>query len=598
MTKAFQNTPKTIQAPLLLDFYKCFHKAAYKEGVSKVVINFTGRSGKHSNLTGNTHYMWAGLQAFINNIIEDVWAEFFEADKDLAVSAYKRVNEGGLGRPCDTSHIEALHDLGYLPLEFRALPEGVAVPYGVAAMTVESTHSDFYWLPNFIETILSDEIWPVQTSLTTASCYMDVVLQAVEKDGTPDFLVPFLCHDFSMRGMMGGTIQGGAALSGLGHLMSGFAGSDTLPAAIRAEQDYGAVLSLSQPFATIASVDATEHSVQCSFNNNDLEYFKHCMAKASPEGILSLVSDGYDFWKLVTDVLPQLKDQILSRNGKIVIRPDSGDPVEVLCGKNLRSFKNLEDYLDEVDSEMSYNCGQGYRCSGSHEDVVIIDGEARRVFCKVNVSSQKQDRGDRLYSVESVELLSNDACDLTVEQKGLVEVLWEMFGGTKTEKGYKLLDEHIGTIYGDSITPERQRQIYKRLHDKGFAVGNVVLGIGSYSYQYVTRDTHGSAVKATYMVIDGVETPIQKEVKGDAVKKSAKGLLVVKEEDGILSMHDNQSQEAFTSPDNLLQPVWINGEWLRIQDLDSVRANVKSNLDKLYIQSLDMRCIKKGDITA
>jgi nicotinamide phosphoribosyltransferase len=104
------------------------------------------------------------------------------------------------------------------------------------------------------------------------------------------------------------------------------------------------------------------------------------------------------------------------------------------------------------------------------------------------------------------------------EIKGLIECLWDIFGGTSTDKGYKLLDDHIGTIYGDAITLKPQRQILQRLMDKGFA-SKVVLGIGSYSYQYVTRDTHGSAVKATSIVKNGKRIAIFNVPKTDTKKK-------------------------------------------------------------------------------
>lgn len=489
-------------ASCLLDFYKVGHRTMYKEGITEVLINFTARSNKHSNLENVNHYYFAGIQHFINSILVKEWNNFFICDKETAVAPYKRLCEGGLGVPCDTSHLEALHDLGYLPLEVRALKEGSKVPYNVACITIRNTHPDFYWLPNFIETILSDEVWPIQTSLTTAVEYMKNILEFGKKDGTPDWLLSFLAHDFSMRGMMGGTLQGGAAISGIGHLMAGHCGSDNLPAGLLAEEDYGAYIGIDKPYSTIGSVPATEHSVQCSFSGDDTAYFRHCM-KVNPTGLLSLVSDGYDFWKLITEVLPVLKDEIIARDGKLVIRPDSGDPVLVICGDESSEIPHIKN--------------------------------------------------------------------------GLIETLWGMFGGTEVN-GFKHLDSHIGSIYGDSITIERQREIYTRLHKKGFAIANVVLGIGSYSYQYVTRDTHGSAVKATNIVLNGVDTPIQKEVVGDSVKKSAKGRIKVIKVDNELKQIDQQSVDDVAMPDNQLEIVWVDGLWYRIQTLDEIREIVKTSL--------------------
>ena len=536
-----------IQSSCLLDFYKVFHSLAYKTGVSEVTINFTGRSGSHSNIKGGTTYMWAGLQGFIDEIIVQEWNKFFAADVKDAVADYKRVNEGGLGVPCDTTQLEALHALGYMPLEFRALLEGLEVPYGVAAMTCRNTHPDFFFLPNMIETILSDEVWPVQTSLTTAVEYQRTLKKFAAIDGTPEFLLPFMIHDFSMHGMMGGRMEAAAALSGLGHLMSGSVGSDTIPAALKAEKNYGAYLGLDRPFETIASVNATEHSVQCSFNNDDLAYFKHCM-EVSPTGILSLVSDGYDFWQLVTVILPLLKDNIMARDGKVVIRPDSGDPADVICGLQMNPRK--------------YNTG----VTGTSAAAALVETQQLGIY------------GGFYHNGQAYKITGPDQAEDASDEEvlGLVEVLWRMFGGTKTDQGFKILDEHIGAIYGDSITLARQVDIYTRLHAKGFAIANIVLGVGSFTYQYVTRDTHGSAVKATNMIIDGVDTMISKEVKGVAFKKSAKGLLVVLRDSatGKLVQFDQQTRDAVSANDNMHEQVWKDGSWYRVQTLNEVRQVV------------------------
>ena len=155
------------------------------------------------------------------------------------------------------------------------------------------------------------------------------------------------------------------------------------------------------------------------------------------------------------------------------------------------------------------------------------------------------------------------------EIKGLIECLWDIFGGTFTEEGYQLLDSHIGAIYGDAITLERQEEIYRRLMDKGF-VPSVVLGVGSFSYQYVTRDTHGSAVKATHVTKNNIDTPVFKDPKTDPGKKSAKGLLRVERDDsGKLVMHDQQ--DWLQEGGGLLSIVFINGSLVRRTTLKEIR---------------------------
>ena len=141
--------------------------------------------------------------------------------------------------------------------------------------------------------------------------------------------------------------------------------------------------------------------------------------------------------------------------------------------------------------------------------------------------------------------MANSGREDTPERKGLISCLWDIFGGTVNEKGFKELDPHIGAIYGDSITVERAETICARLAAKGFASTNVVFGVGSYTYQYVTRDTYGMAMKATYGVVNGEPREIFKSPKTDSGgKKSAKGLLAVKrDEQGELYLQQSATWE-------------------------------------------------------
>ena len=161
------------------------------------------------------------------------------------------------------------------------------------------------------------------------------------------------------------------------------------------------------------------------------------------------------------------------------------------------------------------------------------------------------------------------------EVKGLIECLWDIFGGTTTPKGYKLLDEHIGAIYGDAITLTRQRQILQRLMDKGFA-SKVVLGIGSYSYQYVTRDTHGSAVKATSVVKAGERLAIFKDPKTDAKKKSAKGLLKIERVNGELTLFDDVTEQE--EAQGLLEVVFQDGKLVKETTLNEIRECINQQI--------------------
>ncbi len=359
-------------------------------------------------------------------------------------------------------------------------------------------------------------------------------MESFDAAGLPHDLVPFMCHDFSFRGMFG---RHAAAMSGFGHLTS-FAGTDTIPSILFAKKYYGAELETE---LVGASVNATEHSITTSaiaaFMEEDpslskleaeIKYVEYLM-KQAPTGILSHVSDSFDFWAFVSEGLPMLKKSILNREGKLVIRPDSGDPVKVLTG-----------YTDEE---------------------------------LLGIASWEGDTPDSWFvgDCETVNIY---------ERKGLIECLGDLFGTTESPTGLKLLHDNIGAIYGDSITLERQDQIISRLEAKGYA-GLVVLGIGSFSYQYITRDTHGSAVKSTYAVRNGKEFDVCKDPITDKKKKSAKGLLRIELEDGIdgkprYVQYDQQTR--VQEQQGELVEVFRDGNLLVETTLQEIRQRVQSSI--------------------
>lgn len=170
-----------------------------------------------------------------------------------------------------------------------------------------------------------------------------------------------------------------------------------------------------------------------------------------------------------------------------------------------------------------------------------------------------------------------DAPKGSPEYKGAVECLWETFGGSVTDKGYNVLDPHIGLIYGDSITLERCDAICRRLAKKGFASTNIVLGIGSYTYQYTTRDTFGFAMKATYGEVNGKGRDIYKDPKtDDGTKKSAKGLIkVLGSDDEVTGMQD---QVNWDEEGGLLQTVFKDGKLIHENNLSEIRSRIQKQL--------------------
>src|SRR3990167_3107604 len=328
--------------PLLLcDAYKVHHNRMYPEGTIMIYSNFTPRK---SRIKGVDKVVFFGLQHFcLEYLIKKFNEEFFGMTdknkipvehgggykndlyhKKWVIEEYKRHIQ------VDTKHIEALWDLGYLPIEIKALPEGTLCPIGVPCFTIRNTHPDFGWLTNYLETLISAMMWQPITSATIAYEYKKLLTKyAEETDKNNVEFVDWQGHDFSMRGMS--SIES-AILSGMGHLLS-FTGTDTIHAIYQLEESYKGAGLIG------ASVPATEHSVMCMGTKEDeIVTFKRLL-DLYPTGILSVVSDTWDLWKVCTEYLPQLKEEILARDGKLVIRPDSCDPVKIICG----SIKVLQD---------------------------------------------------------------------------------------------------------------------------------------------------------------------------------------------------------------------------------------------------------------
>jgi len=483
--------------PLLYtDGYKVDHRRQYPDQTTLVYSNWTPRK---SRIEGIEEVVLFGLQYFIKRYILDEFTHnFFNQPKAEIVERYARRINNYLGpNAVGIKHIEDLHDLGYIPMVFKALPEGVTVPIRVPMFTMYNTLPEFFWLTNYFETLVSTTVWMPCNSATIARQYRKVLDHyAKETSSAPEF-VDWQGHDFSMRGMAG---LEAALMSASGHLLS-FTGTDTIPVVDYLEQYYNAD---SDKELVGGSVAATEHSVMSmGTNTGEQETFKRLITEIYPGGIVSVVSDTWDLWKVLTEYLPNLKEEVLGRDGKLVIRPDSGDPVLIICGNP----------------------------NGSSE----------------------------------------------AERKGVVELLWDIFGGATNNKGYKELDSHIGAIYGDSITIDRATRICQELMNKGFSSTNVVLGVGSFTYQYNTRDTFGFAMKATYGEVDGEGRNIYKDpITDDGTKKSAKGLIKITKEGGVYALHDQVSWAEERTGE--LREVFRDGKLLVDEKLSDIRARVRESL--------------------
>lgn len=499
----------TINPLLQVDSYKISHKDQYPEGLEKVYSNYTNRGSRIPEIQ---HVVLFGLQAYLKKLTED-YDQFFATPKEVVMDDYKHSTSTFVTPGFSVKELEDLHDLGYLPVQFNALPEGTLVPIKVPSLTLESTHKDFAWVVNYLESHLSASIWHTQTVATMAWDMRRSIVDAAKRttDGDPWEATNFSLHDFSYRGQ---TSPESAMASGAAHLLSSL-GTDGVPSVPWVEyyypgEDNGLIA---------ASVPATEHSVMCAGGKeSEIDTFNRLL-DTYPEGILSVVSDTWNFFGVLTNHLPKLKDRIMARDGKLVIRPDSGNPADIICGTLTTKAMNAKEVV-------------GYS-------------------------------------------------EPTPEEKGAIELLWDLFGGTTNSKGYKELDSHIGLIYGDGMNRDTIKEINDRLEAKGFASTNWVSGVGSFAYTYVTRDTFGSAVKATQVTIDGVETPIFKDPATDTnkLKKSLKGLLSVLLEDGDLVVHEEATTDQMF--ESYLSPVWKDGKFLRTQSFNDVRETLKKNTERL-----------------
>ncbi len=579
--------------PLLkVDFYKPHHNKMYPKFMTNLYSNFTPRKSRFENIN---NVVFFGLQHFVlEYLIKDFddnffftkqrkesldyemaggtqWSKIFnseQAKKDM-IDEYKRhVNID------DTSHIERLWDLGYLPIKLKALDEGTISPIGVPVLTIQisdkHSHSgEFGWLVNYLETLMSCMLWQAITSATLAHEFKKNFIKYAKLTGVPLDLVQWQGHDFSMRGMS--SVES-AILSGMGHLTS-FTGTDTIPAIYQLEKSYYATGLIGK------SVPASEHSIQCmGTKEGELQTFERLL-DLYPTGILSIVSDTWNLWTVLTEFLPALKNKISSRNGKLVIRPDSGDPVDIICG--IPTVKVSEEEFNEFFSGRFAKLPKGITDKTKH--TVITDGKTYNYVTGVQyVQSGLYEPVDGKHNYKN-------------ESKGVVELLGEVFGYTLTKKGFKVLPSYINFIYGDAINLERQVQILERLMAKGWAMDGV-LGIGSFTYQHNTRDSLGFAMKATngeiYEVTgyDDDGNPLDSNgnisklesreifkdpITSDGEKKSKKGLLRVDyNEEGVITCYDQQTKEQEET--GLLTTVFEDGKLIKKVTLEEIRAKINS----------------------
>lgn len=545
------------------DGYKLGHKAMLAPSTKLVYGTWIPRSLKHAPST-TTKIVSFG-QRYVARRLHDVWNEFFfKRPIEEAINFGKDI-EKYLGLEYDAQHFIDLHKLGYLPYRIKALPEGVRTKPNVPHMTLTNTlvgngSEEFAWLTLYLETFISQLAWKLSTSATLSYEAKKNAVQWVSKtDPTQIWLADYMCHDFSARGLS----ESDAITSGLGHIIN-HNGTDSI-ITIPASRYYYGVKEDEMP---VASVNASEHSVSTTkiFTVGEKQMLSDWF-KLFPKGILSVVSDTFDLFKLLNEYARELKSEIMGRDGKVVFRPDSGDQVKIVCGEYYPLTKEMEETIKYDDN------GNGLALFMS----VIKNDMGYKGYYKVSDDTYH----DIIIDTHAYSVVNNN---VTPQDKGVVKLLWEIFGGTVNDLGYRLLDSHVGVIYGDGFSLTRQVEMYAQLERMNFTATNLVLGAGSYFYGMNSRDTLGFAAKGSYFEIE-----VENELVGydiykdpatdDGTKKSLKGLMSVRQdENGEIYVKEQCTWEE--EGEGLLQTIYENGNFYNQNTLSEIRERLKEEINK------------------
>jgi nicotinamide phosphoribosyltransferase len=451
---------------LMTDSYKLTHYKQYPENTEAVYSYFESRKGAQFPFT-----VFFGLQYILDHLqgVQVSWDSIRYAEE--IVTAH--LGPGYFNRD-GWEHILKEHG-GELPLRITAVPEGSIIPTGNVLMTVENTDPACYWLTNYVETLLT-HVWYGSTVATLSKWVKNQYESYLGATGDTSG-IDFMLHDFGFRGASSLETAG---IGGAAHLVN-FKGTDTLAALEVAIDYYDADLS-----SLAFSVPATEHSIMTSLGKfGEYKILDNILA-AYPTGIVSVVADSYNIYKF-TEAVIKRKDQILNRDGRFVLRPDS---------------------------------------------------------------------------------ITHDHPSAPELMMWIVRSLWDGFGGHENSKGYKVLDDHIRVIWGDGIDHNGIVSVLRHAKDAGFSADNFVFGMGGGLLQKINRDTQRFAFKSSAQKRDGIWYDVSKAPL-DASKASKAGRLKLVRENGYKTVRSEETG----SKDDLLVPVFENGEILKRYTFDEIREN-------------------------
>lgn len=562
---------------LLTDFYKLTHILQYRPELRQLTSYLTPRGSRLKNIDKVVMF---GLSMYVKDYVYDNFNKnFFQKPVEEVMGDVEWVLRAGLGYNDELifptiNALKALHARGYLPVEINAVPEGTLVPMGVPCIEIKSTDPSFFWVGQSLEASLSAAIWHPMVSATIAREYRKIAREAFAHTVENDIDERTAMCDFSMRGQESNESAVKASVAWLTSMWN----SSTVACRKYIEQTYNDIKAETYDSLAIRGLTSTEHSVMtshaCLDGGDETPTFKY-LFDLYKNVSFAVVCDSYDFWNVLTNILPNNFMKEIDERGKrgvfIGVRHDSAEPVEALCGIPYYHFDE-NDFV--VYPEM--NGMKFYNDSGNVYEIVD---------CKlVNLNRPR-----------------------TWEEKGMVETMYEIFGGTVNSKGYKVLNPGIKAVYGDSITITRAKEIYKRLEVKGFAANNVSLGVGSFSFQALenedgtlspfTRDTFSIACKTTHSKyikrqwydegyegdiwhcsVEEGERFVYKDPANFSQKKSQRGLCQIYfDENGELTYKDEMYEKDLVGKNSALITYFKNGQEYK-QNFEEIRRTVDENL--------------------
>ncbi len=349
---------KQINPMLLIDFYKAVHSDMLPKHMTKSMSYYTPRM---SRVKRWDKVVMFGLQMFCRTWLIDYFNEnFFALPKEEVTKEYRRVLDAALGKGIYDYHkIEKLHDLGYLPIEIIALPEGTMVPMHVPMFGITNTHPDFAWLPQALESLISAEMWYPQITATVGKTYRDIVNKYYNMTCDDEISRERALGAFDFRGDMG---VDAALKAGAGWCIS-FVNTATVPVIPYLEEMFHC--DCTKEDVAYGAV-STEHFVMCSnyaVDGDEETFLCRMLTEIYPNTSFSCVLDSYDYWNVIDNILPKIHKEIMEHNGCMLMRGDSGDCVEVVT-KTV--FKLWEQFGGTVNSK-------GYKVLDPHVKAIYGD---------------------------------------------------------------------------------------------------------------------------------------------------------------------------------------------------------------------------------